>query len=462
MDPQPIIENKAAIVFSVGLDARNYLRNLVSRFGFSVVCFENECICYDNLKSIQPDIVVVETDYPEVVWRFIFALHAIEAVIPLVVVSDRLKKDSFCNNGIQIPIKVIAMNQLERRLLDEYRKNSDRQKGEVRASTNKHLPLFVGNFQVIKQIQSILPSIAETRDPVMITGEQGTGKELLARLIVERSKNEQDFIKIDCRQLVPDMLSDATFSEKFGMGKNGRQATIFLDHLDQLPILSQAEMLLLMEASKNNQNGYGTGKGRPIRIIAAADTTIGGIVQKGGFRKDLFYRLNVIPVALPALRKRKEDISLLMDYFTIAEYAKKQKCIRIPSQQAREICFMHNWPGNVKELQEQMARIVETGSETHLKANPVMPQKAQINSREYLFNRLAAQELPKSYEIQDYLPALKNMSLKGICGEFVARTERRLMKRALISTSWNRKKAAELLNISYKSMLNKIKVYDII
>jgi DNA-binding NtrC family response regulator len=455
------IERTAAIVFSTSLDLRNYLRNQVGRCGFNVVCFENESICFDNFKPIQPAIVITETHSSQVVWRFLFALHAAGADIPLVIVSDRLKAGQFISMGLQVPVHVIAMSHQDDRFLNIVSQITQGKERGGKDTENLPTPLFVGQTEAIKQIRSMLPGIAATRDPILIAGEQGTGKELLARLIAGLTKSEKCFVKIDCAKLRPDMLVNGGVKKALGVGNKGKPLTIFLDHLDQLPTTSQAEMLLLLEASQKNGNGSGEHNNHKIRFVSAADQKIEGFVHKGEFRKDLFYRLNVIPISIPPLRERKEDIAMLMDHFIIEACTKTQKCIRIPSQQARERCYMHDWPGNVKELQNQMYRLAQAASERQLLIHSDM-SKMRRNTKGYLFNKLAVEELPTAHEIKDYLPALKNISLKSICDEFVSRTERRLMKKALESTSWNRKRAAELLSISYKSMLNKMKVYDII
>jgi DNA-binding NtrC family response regulator len=454
------ITSSTTIVFSASSNARNYLREQVGSLGFNAFCFEKEAICFDNVYSIQPDMVIVETDSLEVVWRFIFMLHASQLYPPLLIVSDHSKGDCYTTGELQVPVYWAAIKQVNERLLKKLVHSGD---NKVRNSENlysAHYPMFVGHSDAVQKIKAKLPSIIKARDSVLIAGEPGTGKELLARLIVARSQNENMFIKIDCRELMPEILVNGWFSSTFGNGNGAKLATIFLDHIDQMSPASQAEMRLLIEASRKPLNGVDLKDRNTIRFVASSDKHIESRVREGAFRKDLFYRLNVIPVDLPPLRDRRDDISLLMDHFIIEACHQMKKCVKVPSQQAREMLYMHNWPGNVKELRNQMWRVAETGSEVCLYANTNMP-KVEKNSSEYLLSVLGKEALPKPSEIKNYLSALKNMSLKGICDKFVTRTERRLMKKALESTHWNRRKAAQLLNISYKSMLNKIKAYDI-
>lgn len=453
------IKNETAIVFSASLDVRNCLRNNFRKIGVNAVCFKDESICLDNFESIQPEVVIAETDSVEAVWRFVFALHVVNAEIPLIVASDHLKTGLFSNNGLPVYIKTITKNHLEPQLFAKLIETLEYKKNNGNIKENKQFPLFLGNTESIVKIRSMLPSIANAVDPVLIIGERGTGKELLANLIVGLAKGKSSIIKVDCDKIEPDMISDAAHTDVFGLANEGRQAVVFLDCLEQLTLASQAEMLLLIEASEKIRYKSNGTRSEGIRFIASVDPKIEWLVQKDQFRKDLFYRLNVIPISIPALRERKADIPILMDYFTIRTSIEYGNCIKVPSQNAREICFMHDWPGNVAELRGLMQRIVEEGNEAHVLENTSMSKMHK--NKKHLLNSLAVEELPKPNEIKDYLPKTKNMSLKGICNEFVARTERRLMKRALESTSWNRKKAAKLLNISYKSMLNKMKTYDI-
>ncbi len=446
------------VIYSESFEGRDYLRNRLNDYGFNAVCFEKEAICFDNFKSLAPKIVIAQTDSSQVVWRFIFSIYAMELDSPLLIVSDNIKAETFSTNGVEIPLYCTTMNSQGDRLIEII---PDILENQQNAGGNTYLPLFLGEAAAIKEIRSMLPSIADSLDPVLIIGEQGTGKELLVRLIAGISKNENLFIKIDCGELKPEMLINGCLERLIATESDSKPVTIFFDGIHLMSKEIQAEILLILEEADNWKTSQNITKPRDIRIIAASEVIIEDLVRNDEFRKDLFYRLNVIPIHMPPLRDRKEDITLLMDYFVIKAGAGNKKCIMIPSHKARDALCLYHWPGNVEELKTYMGRVSIDGNESCIFANNNIP-KVRKNTREYFIKSASVEDLPKPNEIKSFLPDMQDLSLKGICEKFVARTEKKLMQKALETTNWNRKKAAELLNISYKSMLNKMKAYDIV
>ena len=443
------------IIYAESPESRDLLRDRITQFGFSAVCFEKEAICFENLKPIAPKIIIVQTESREIVWRFIFAVYAIYPECPLLIVSDSLKAETYLNQGVQVALDFVPIRSKDDSLT---RKVFEAIKRSPSDCSMARLPLFVGETEPIKKIRSMLPSIADSHDSVMITGEPGTGKELLVRLISAMARDESNLVKIDCGKLPSEM----SIIGWLGAGAESKPATIFFNDIHLISKEVQPEILLVIDkaehCSKTQKDFNGT---RRLRVIAACEPVIEELLQSGHFRKDLFYRLNVIPIHMPSLKDRKKDIDLLMDYFVIEAGSNIRKSIVIPSQKARDALYLYQWPGNVEELKTFMVRIASSGNEACIFDNSNIP-KVKKNTLEYFLKSDVTEDLPKPHEIKRSLADLHNMSLKKVCEEFVARTEKNLMKKALESTNWNRKKAAELLKISYKSMLNKMKAYDII
>lgn len=448
--------NQVIFIFSKMAADRDHLRDYLSENGKTIVCFEKETICFDNLKSIQPDVVVAKTDSDDTVWRFIFALYALGVRSALFIVSDVIKNSQLKSIGFDVAVQCLANSEFN----NGFRERMDKFFGGGDKFKKAYLPPIVGQNDEIINIQRMLPSLANSNAPILITGEKGTGRELLARRVALLSGLQEAFVKFNCKDLSSEMVAQYTFAEESASLYDGQSVVVLLEDVHLLKQSAQAELLLLLDRPDKWMAGKDVGGKSSIRFIATAQNSLERLVAQGKFRKDLYYRLNVIPINFPSLRSRRSDVPMLADYFIIRACAKQKKSVLMLSEQIKESLSLYNWPGNVGELKKAMVRIASFGDESCVYVNKDIP-KSKRDPREQIFNKIDERALPDAFEIQKYLPALKTLSLKNICNEFVSRTEKRLMQKALESTNWNRKKAAELLNISYKSMLNKMKMYEI-
>ncbi len=445
-------------VFSEILSDRDYLRRHIIASGLNAVCFEKENVCIDNLESINPHAVLIHTESAECVWRFLWAIHFSGVETILIVDSEHLTVEAFKDTGLDIPVHVISHHNNGDFTVPHIQPLRWRRGGSRCGSIRS---LLVGEAVDIQQIRVMLPNISESFDPVLILGEKGVGKEHLARTIFEHSNDNPGFVKIDCQAFNPGALVNGAMKKIQTLKTKTECVTILLDKIHLATGEGQADILLLVDEAQKIQNGNGSIPVVETRLIATAENGLETMVQEGVFRKDLYYRINVIPIRIPPLRERRIDIPLLMDYFMIEACTRNNKCTVIPSKSAKELLSLYDWPGNIGELKRYMYRVADDGHEGCLMNNDSFQNNSQCWG-ESLFRTEGALGLPKPQEIKDYIPKLESLSLRGICDEFVSRTERRLLKKALEKTNWNRKNAASLLNISYKSMLNKMKVYDII
>lgn len=445
------------VVFSESPEGRDYWRNRGAQFGFNAVCFEKEAICFDNFKSIAPKIVIAQSEANQIIWRFIFAAHAMRLDSPLLIVSESLKAGNSLRHHTGLPLDVVAaLSEKD----SPVKMISGHQNGFQCFRIRHRLPLFVGETAAIRKIRSQLPSIAASWDPVLITGDKGTGKELLVRLIHGMAAHERHLVKIDCSELQPEMMINGLLDALLAARTESGPATLFFDNIHLVPKEIQSEVLLVIDRLDNRLDRQKTALPWHARIIATCEPVIQERLKADRFRKDLYYRLNVIPIQIPPLRNRKDDISMLMDYFLIKACTDSRKSIMIPSSKARDALYLYHWPGNVGELKTYMQRVAAAGNESCVLENYRIP-KPRKNTSEYFLKAAGSDELPKVHEIKNSLTDLRDISLRKVCEAFVSRTEKKLMQKALETTNWNRKKAAQLLNISYKSMLNKMKAYDI-
>jgi DNA-binding NtrC family response regulator len=455
----PTSNNRPVIVFTRDDSERNYWRAALMQKDKRVLCFEKETSCFDSLTSIDPTAIILSTESRDLVWRFIFALHALKADTRLLVISDTLAASLFRLHRLAVPVSRFPARLEKNDLHLNFWSVVDEKRGTKTGAWND---LLVGQAAEIRRINAALPGLENSLETVLITGETGTGKELLARVIANHSNAGSIFVKMDCStidaetdvgcELLEQVLSDGKWpSSRHGTGA-GTPATMLLDKINRLDDNAQARLLLLIEGESGS---------RPLRIIATSEVDLGYLARHGRFRKDLFYRLNVIPIYLPPLRERKQDVPHLIDFFALAACVSLNRSFLLPSVRTVARLYAYDWPGNLDELKRAMHRFVCSGDEHQIFKHTGIP-RGKKNPREDLSLAIALETLVDPAEVQGWLSVSRDMSLKSISDQFVQRTEKRLMEKALEFTHWNRKKAADLLNISYKSMLNKIKNYEIV
>ena len=228
---------------------------------------------------------------------------------------------------------------------------------------------MIGESQVMQPVKEALATAAEVTSPVLITGETGTGKELAAREVHRQTKNAGVFVKVDCGTLSANLIeselfgyekgafTDAQFPKK-GLVEIADGGTLFLDEIGNLPISLQPKLLRLIAESSFRRVGGIRDINVTVRIIAATNSNIRQQVKEGHFRQDLFYRLNVIPIHLPPLRHRQDDIILLAEYYLHHFNRELKKDIKGFAESATASMMNHDWPGNIRELRNFVEREV--------------------------------------------------------------------------------------------------------
>jgi transcriptional regulator with PAS, ATPase and Fis domain len=285
----------------------------------------------------------------------------------------------------------------------------------------------------------------------LISGESGTGKELITRAIHFRSaRAAKPFIVVNCAA-IPDNLLESelfgyergtftgAFERREGKFELANGGTIFLDEIGSMSMHLQAKILRILQDSKEGLKEVerlGGSKIIPVdvRIIAATNTDIKGAVKEKKFREDLFYRLNVLPVYIPSLRERPEDIPLLIDHFIIKFSKRLNKDIKNVSEEALNLLIGYRWPGNVRELENLMERLVTLSESREIDVED-LPLEMLIN-RETLTDQGSG----------------KNMNLN----EAIVRLEKQFIKRALDKTNGNQAKAAKILGIHRNTLFAKL------
>jgi two-component system response regulator AtoC len=285
----------------------------------------------------------------------------------------------------------------------------------------------------------------------MITGESGTGKEVIARLIHLHSRVKNNpFVTVNCAAIPETLLESELFGyvkgafsgaarTKHGLFEEANGGTILLDEIGEMPPSLQVKFLRVLQEGKIRRLGDTGEISVDVRVIAATSRTLSDEVQAGRFREDLFYRLNIIPIVMPPLRERAEDIPLLVHYFL-----KKLNHGSEPtdvSAEAMQVLMAYSWPGNVRELQNIVERAVVLSDSNTIALDSLPPELRKVGD---------------SFHVQ--IPE-EQLSIKRTLSELVPRVEQELINRALKKTNNNRTHAARLLEISHRSLLYKLKEY---
>jgi len=309
---------------------------------------------------------------------------------------------------------------------------------------------IIGKSREMLKVYSLIKKVADTTANVLILGESGTGKELVAKAIHENSpRKDMPFVVINCGGIPENLLESELFgylkgsftgayADKPGLFEIARGGTIFLDEVAELPPVLQVKLLRVVQEKTFLRIGGTENIRVDVRIISATNRNLEEMVQKGEFREDLYYRLNVIPISIPPLRERKDDIPVLTKYF-IEKYSREfGKGIKNISNYALELLMDYSFPGNVRELENIIERSVALEH-----SSIVLPENLMI-SRE---NSAAKNETFKIENIPD-----QGLNLN----DELARFERAIIGKALEKSKGSKTKAAELLMISFDSLRYRI------
>jgi two-component system, NtrC family, response regulator AtoC len=391
-------------------------------------------------------------EYPDVPVVMITAHGSVESAVEAVKLGafDYLEKPFEQEQIRQVVAKALNTYALARR--DARPEEPSGQHGRFR---------LVGQSPAIRTIYGVVEKVANTPSTVLISGESGTGKELIARALHENSsRHAGPFIKINCAAIPKTLMESELFGYDKGAftgavgAKPGRfelahGGTLFLDEIGEIPIEMQVKLLRVLQESEFERVGGIKTIKVDVRLVTATNRDLLAEVGAGAFREDLFYRLNVVPIHIPPLRERREDIPLLADHFIAKFNDRLKKEIAAITPEAIERLVAYQWPGNIRELENLMERTVLFCEGPEIRVSDLPPEVAGAAAPQP--GRAAAdatgEEAPR--------PAPE--SLKEAVRAETERVERELIQRALDATGGNVTQAARKLKISRKSLQTKMK-----
>jgi two-component system response regulator AtoC len=360
--------------------------------GLGFVCAEAETAeaALESLETAPPDIIVTDLKLPNL--SGVELLRKIKEQLPRAEVAimtghgsiesavDAMRQGAY--DYIEKPFRVEKLRQLLQRMAEKVRLVTENQFLRERVNTETQLDGITGTSAKIQDVMRMVSRLKDTRTPVLITGESGTGKELVARAMHYRGPLAQmPFIAVDCGSLVPTLMESELFGHekgsftgalksKPGLFHAANGGTIFLDEIGELPLEMQAKLLRVLQEKEVRPVGSNNKVPVDVRVVAATNRDLEAAYRAGTFRKDLYFRLNVVTVHLPSLRERRSDIPQLVHCF-LDRYAPGENIQITPA--AMKSFLQYEWPGNVRELENCIARAVALGDHRTIDVSDLPP-----------------------------------------------------------------------------------------
>jgi two-component system response regulator HydG len=441
-----------ALVVDDEEEARNLCAEVASQAGLRVRTAATTEQALEILEQVPTDLVVTDLRVPEMggleLLRSIRSLHPQAAVLVLTqygtiesaVEATRLGAADFVGKPFHLDDLRAKLERVVRALGLERENRVLREELRSRPGFGQ----LVGVSAKMQRVYHLIEKIAVHTCPVLILGESGTGKELVARSVHFASlRRERPFVPVDCSALVPTLIESELFGyvkgaftgatqSRRGLLETAAGGTLFLDEIGDLPVDLQAKLLRALQEREIKPVGSNERVPIDVRVIAATNRDLEEAIQKGQFRQDLYFRLNVVQIKLPPLRERKNDIPLLVNSF-LEKFSAPERPVNSVSEDAMARLLAYDWPGNVRELENAVERAVALGS------GPVLSlTDLPTNLQHGIFaRRMGMDELVPLDEL-----------------------ERRAIFRALRETAGDKLAAARLLGIGKTTLYRKLKQYE--
>ncbi|MGB8523146.1 MAG: sigma-54 dependent transcriptional regulator [Candidatus Acidiferrales bacterium] len=405
--------------------------------GLGFVCAEAETAesALESLDTTPPDIVVTDLKLPSLSGTDL--LRKIREQLPRAETAimtghgsiesavEAMRQGAY--DYIEKPFRVERLRQLLQRMAEKVRLVTENQFLRERVSTETQLDGIVGTSVKIEDVMRMISRLKETRTPVLVTGESGTGKELVARAIHFRGPLAQmPFVAVDCGSLVPTLMESELFGHekgsftgalktKAGLFQAANGGTIFLDEIGELPLELQAKLLRVLQEKEVRPVGSNVKVPVDVRVIAATNRDLESAYRAGTFRKDLYFRLNVVTVHLPSLRERRSDIPQLAHCF-LDRYAPGENIQVTPN--AMKSFLQYDWPGNVRELENCIARAVALGDHRTIDVGDLPPavcvgQEADAQATDSALSTTALSDLERITILRVFEQAGGDKALAG-------------------------------------------------
>jgi two-component system, NtrC family, response regulator AtoC len=435
---------------------RRLCMTIGSSLGFTCTEAESAEAALMRLDAETPDLILTDLKLPS--QSGVDLLKQSKALLPRTEVAimtghgsiesavDAMKLGAY--DYIEKPFRVEKMRLLLQRMAEKVRLVTENQFLRERVSTEESLDGIIGTSANIQDVLRMVSRLKDTRTPVLISGESGTGKELVARAIHFRGTMAQTpFVAVDCGSLVPTLMESELFGyekgaftgatkSKAGLFQAANGGTIFLDEIGELPLEMQAKLLRVLQEKEVRPVGSNDHVSVDVRVIAATNRDLEAAYREGTFRKDLYFRLNVVTVHLPALRDRRSDIPMLVHHF-LDRYATDAN-LQVTSAAMKSL-LQYDWPGNVRELENCIARAVTLGDR----------------------HTIDVTDLPPAIRSEQSSTAPTTQDAASLSTTALAEMERMTIMRVFEQANGDKALAGKMLGISRATLYRKLKRYNI-
>jgi nitrogen regulation protein NR(I) len=444
------------------VNLRKVLAAMLRKEGYEVSVAADGEQALADLEKHGADVVVTDLVMPKVGGMEILkTVNQSQPDVPVIIITAHGTVDSAVEaiklgafDYITKPFEQAEIQAVVAKAARTHAANQQNVKADGRARAS-----IIGESSQMQDIFKIIDKVADTPSTVLITGESGTGKELIATALHDgSSRRDKPLIKINCAAIPKDLMESELFGYERGAftgavtSKPGRfeladGGTLFLDEIAEIPVEMQVKLLRALQESEFERVGGIKTTRVDVRLVAATNRDLHKEVDSGAFRKDLYYRLNVVPIVLPALRERKSDIPKLVEHF-VEKYNKRlNKKIEGVSDEALAVLQAWPWPGNIRELENLMERIIVFADGPKIGVKD-LPEPVRGGT-------------PQSTPAAESQATPSVGALKDIVRQETAKVEKDLIVKALEETQGNVTRAAKLLQISRKSLQTKMKEFGL-
>ncbi|MHB9055555.1 MAG: sigma-54-dependent transcriptional regulator [Paludibacteraceae bacterium] len=359
---------------------RNTMKDILEFENHKIVLAENGRVGLDTALNDSFDLIFSDIKMPEMDgMELLDQLKEKEVEAPVVMISGHgnistavecIKKGAF--DFIEKPIDLNRMLVTVRNALDRNTLVTESKTLKKKVASKNQM---IGKSEAIELVREMIEKVAPTDARVMITGANGTGKEVVARLLFEKSNRSQfPFVEVNCAAIPSELIESelfghekgsftSAFKQRIGKFEQADNGTIFLDEIGDMSLSAQTKVLRALQESEISRVGSDKIIKINVRVFAATNKDLKAEIEKGNFREDLFHRLNVIPIHVPSLDNRKEDIPLLVDYFTEQICTEQGIQLKTFDEKAIKSLKERSWPGNIRELRNMVERLIILGNQ---------------------------------------------------------------------------------------------------